>query len=159
MSVGYIDRWGRAHLVEDKSVVRAREGVFAVLVTDGHILLSWPRCAPEVPELPGGGIEEGETIEQALIRELDEETAVKCSALTPSKTRKEHVKFFANFDDEFWDYDQTYWLIEGEQAQDLYFEGQRKPTDALRSEWVTLASLSSQGLHAIHANFVKELIG
>ena len=53
---------------------RHRPGVYAVLVRDGHVLLTFQ--ADPVPEyqLPGGGIDAGEAPVAALHREVLEET-------------------------------------------------------------------------------------
>jgi 8-oxo-dGTP pyrophosphatase MutT (NUDIX family) len=61
-----------------------RWGVVAVIVRDGRLLIikrSQHVLAPGMYCFPGGGIEPGETHEQALIRELDEELGCKIRPL------------------------------------------------------------------------------
>ena len=57
-----------------------RERAAAVFITDGEILLvSRDRNANQYYVLPGGGIEPGESPEQAVIREMKEETGIDCT--------------------------------------------------------------------------------
>jgi len=39
-------------------------------------MLSAETCAPDVPELPGGGVEDGETLDEATQREWAEEVGI-----------------------------------------------------------------------------------
>ncbi|MEF8719282.1 MAG: NUDIX domain-containing protein [Candidatus Accumulibacter necessarius] len=54
-------------------------GVGAVIVNDERILLLLRKKAPEQGcwSIPGGGVEYGETIESAILREIDEELGIK----------------------------------------------------------------------------------
>lgn len=156
--LAYTDRWGKQHVPQQGAVIRPRAGAFAVIIAYGKILLSWPKYAPDLPELPGGGIEQGENTEQALIREIEEEAALSCTHLAPEKSFTQQAKFYADFEKEFWDYDQTYWRIEQSVAEQLYFEGERTPEDALKSGWVDVSALPSQNLHAIHKAALRELL-
>jgi len=48
-------------------------GVKAVIVKDGKVLLLKDNSRPDFWDVPGGRIDDNETLEQALLRELNEE--------------------------------------------------------------------------------------
>lgn len=64
--------------------IEKRDAVSIVLENDGAFLLLDIHREGQPPslEFPGGGIEIGESPEQAAARELEEETALRCDALT-----------------------------------------------------------------------------
>lgn len=154
----FTDRWGRDFPCDDQARRRPRKGAFAVAIYDGKILLSWPNYSPDRPELPGGGVEQGESIEQALIREIEEEAGVICTGLEADVAYTQQVNFYANFEEEFWEYDQTYWLLSEESARALYFDGKRKPEDALYAQWLSLNELEDTPIHAIHDMALRQLL-
>ena len=57
-------------------------GVYGVIVQDGHLLVIEKTRGPYTGlyDLPGGGVEAGETVEGALRRELDEEVGASLNA-------------------------------------------------------------------------------
>ena len=59
-------------------------GVGAVIVDDGKILLLLRRKPPEEGawSIPGGSVEFGETIEDAIVREVKEELGIECQIVT-----------------------------------------------------------------------------
>ena len=65
-----------------------RVGVYAVIIENGKILLTrqWDGYS-----LIGGGVEKGETIEEAIIREVKEETGL---AMMPDKIIHQATTFF-----------------------------------------------------------------
>lgn len=69
-------------MIENKNKI-TRHGAYCVLLKDAQILLTHKRSGPYkgLWDLPGGGIEFGETPEQAAKRELLEEVALEVNAL------------------------------------------------------------------------------
>jgi 8-oxo-dGTP pyrophosphatase MutT (NUDIX family) len=111
-SIIFYDRRGNVVNPDAQSIIKPRRGVFALVVAinDGAVMLAAERCAPDVPELPGGGIEHGETLDEAIEREWAEEVGIAFNVKGPFQ-RFQHVRgFYADDRNEFWIYDQTFRL-------------------------------------------------
>jgi 8-oxo-dGTP pyrophosphatase MutT (NUDIX family) len=108
----FYDRRGNVMTPQAGSIVKPRRGAFALVVAidDQAIMLSAEACAPEVPELPGGGVESGESLDEAIRREWAEEVGIAFDVTGPFQ-QFQHVRgFYADHRDEFWIYDQTFRL-------------------------------------------------
>jgi 8-oxo-dGTP pyrophosphatase MutT (NUDIX family) len=152
----YFDAWGNIHSPGPGQEVSKRNGVFAALVVNNHILLTWPSHRKDcVPELPGGGIDDGEELREALIREVVEETTVRITDLDPVNEFRQQIGFYSDKNAEFWDYEQTYWLIEGDGLEALYSQEIYKPEDASVARWVSLEELGNMKIHAAHRAALK----
>src|SRR6266567_7113461 len=62
--------------LSDSTEARFRVGVFALIFDEGHVLLAHRRDI-DWWNLPGGGMEVGETIDEAVCREVREETGLE----------------------------------------------------------------------------------
>jgi len=114
-----------------------RPSVYGVLVENGKVLLSkqWDGY-----DFPGGGIDIDETVEEALIREFEEETGLKVRLVDPNKPIYCRTSFFApNLSNKgkFWNSIMLYYLVEkvgGEISIDDCDGDERKYIDL--PEWI-----------------------
>jgi 8-oxo-dGTP pyrophosphatase MutT (NUDIX family) len=146
----FYDRYGSVVTPEERSVVKPRRGVFALVlaIADDAIMLSAEACAVGVPELPGGGVEEGESLDEAIRREWSEEVGIPFSVEGPFR-QFQHVRgFYADDRREFWIYDQTFRLYH-------YLDRVEVGPKWLNSEggttgWEAVASLPTLSINRAH---------
>lgn len=153
----YTDREGNKHSKQADSKIRTRSGSFIICLYQNKILFVEETHAPNSPNLPGGGIDQGETAWQAVQREMLEETGLILPDVTPSKTHKKIAHYYADVDNEFWDYEQTYFLI-NEGIETLFFNGTKDAPENGIAEWINVNTLDHRNIHAIHLATIKEML-
>lgn len=150
MPFNFYDRLGKVVTPDAQSVIKPRRGVFALVVAvgDNAIMLSAEICAPHVPELPGGGIEGDETLDQAIEREWAEEVGIPFSVNGPLQQFQHMRGFYADDRNEFWIYDQTFRLYH-------FLDHAKIGAKWLNSEggtagWESIASLPNLSINRAH---------
>lgn len=73
-----VDIYGKTHKVP-VSELKWRPSVYGIVIHDGKILLS-PQFEDNRYDLPGGGVDLGEQLEAAVVREVKEETGLDVKA-------------------------------------------------------------------------------
>jgi 8-oxo-dGTP pyrophosphatase MutT (NUDIX family) len=148
--ISFYDRRGNEVIPTALSVIKPRRGVFALAVAlaDGAVMLSAESCAPDVPELPGGGIELGESLDGAIAREWSEEVGIPFQVTGPLR-RFQHVRgFYSDERDEFWIYDQTFRLYHFLDAAEVGKKW-RNPEGGIAG-WEAIGSLPKLSINRAH---------
>ncbi|MBI1327622.1 MAG: NUDIX domain-containing protein [Alphaproteobacteria bacterium] len=158
MSQQYFDRNGKLYTLSETSKRRPRSGAFGIARAHNKYLLLWSEEAPDTPEVPGGGIDEGEDVYEALVREFYEETGVQLPRkLIPATPFLDRVTpYYALCDHEFWDYHQRYFFINDAEA--IYFEGARTTPENGKAAWLALDEIAKETMHAAHKQALDILL-
>jgi 8-oxo-dGTP pyrophosphatase MutT (NUDIX family) len=146
----FYDRRGNVVTPVAQSIIKPRRGVFALVaaINDNSIMLSTEICAPDVPELPGGGIEDGESLDEAIKREWAEEVGIAFSVKGPLQRFQQVRGFYADHRNEFWIYDQTFRLYH---FLDHVKIGQRwLNSEGGTAGWESIASLPNMLINRAH---------
>ncbi len=157
----YTDRRGNTKTPNDKSVFGTRKGAFAILKNKDKILMARAEYAMDVNELPGGGIDEGENIEQALVRELQEETGFTIENQDKLDNFHQEIGFFAEFekpDGSFWKYDMNFYLIDASSLDYTHFNGIKLNPEGGEIEWIAIDNLKNIQLMATHKKAISSLL-
>lgn len=155
----FYDRRGAVIPPDAQSIIKPRRGVFALALSTKAqaIMLSAEGCAPDTPELPGGGIEEGETLDEAVRREWAEEVGIPFEVKGPFQ-QFQHVRgFYADHRKEFWIYDQTFQLFHFLGDVDLHKKW-LNPEGGVAG-WEAIASLPKLAINRAHWCAIPTLLG
>ena len=139
--ITYIDRHGKPHTPKPNDLVKDRSGVFAIIIHDKKLLVTAGHHAPNVPELPGGGIDPGEDTITALLREIYEETGQTVTNYSITCEYHQKVNYYADDLNEYWNYDRTYFQIDW--TPSTIWDSKIDTPDGGKSWWMNLDDVSS----------------
>lgn len=167
----FLDRYGNQHDSTIKPFpIKERLGVFGVFVAHGRILLNFPpwaelcrEMAQEMEwcaELPGGGVKDGETEIDGLIRELEEETGMQVdeSALSsPAKTEVFFMNLYAEDADTYYRYTQKFYYYDiSDLVQESKIDEIISSADGSTAFWQPLEDLDDLILRYGHSHIIYD---
>ncbi|MDD3887279.1 MAG: NUDIX domain-containing protein [Patescibacteria group bacterium] len=138
-----------------KNKIRNRVSVYAVIIDKNKILLTNSKNTKKL-FLPGGEIESHETIEQALKREVKEETGTKIK-----------IKAFLNFKEVFFYYDPrneayhnfSFFYLCEPLTKKLTEKHQVEFDESEKPEWKNLSELKKKDLQPPTYEVIKKYLG
>lgn len=156
-NVDYKDRMGTVRVPSPDSVFKHRCGAFLICIVQGRLLLSKPVDGEDTWELPGGGIDEGETAEEAVLRETYEETNVDFGAVAIEKQHSQRIYYYALDTAHFWNYDQDFFLLNDPSLNHHIFDGIIDAPDDCYAMWLDLKNLDQTPIRHDHNIVLQEL--
>jgi 8-oxo-dGTP diphosphatase len=155
--VEYKDRTGMVRTPSPDSVFKQRYGAFLICFVGGHMLLSRSEHSGGDWELPGGGIDEGESAEQAVLRETYEETNVEFGDVAIEKKHTQRIYYFALDSKQFWNYDQDYFVLSDPSLNHHIFDGIIKSPDNCDAKWIKISDLKDTNIRHDHNKALQKL--
>lgn len=146
----FYDRFGKPHQKPGNMEIKKRISVDAVIIKNGKILLVKEKDL-NLWEMPGGGIEKGETLEEALKREVHEETGYEVLSILEN-LGSEHQYFYAENKDVYYDSTVNFFKIEVGDYQDIKSIN-RKETQGV--EWFDLEKLDFNLIKPFHYDLIE----
>lgn len=118
----------------------------AVLVKDNDVLLIHRRNSKEYYVFPGGGVEEGESVEQAVLRELKEETSITAEIVK--------LLLHINYDDDTENYVYLCGYVSGEPKLDDNAPEKQKMLEGVEYYdplWVKISDIKNMLVYPLEA--------
>lgn len=153
----FSDRYGKKFNFHDNpGIEENRIGIFAAIMADKHILLVSSPWAPDIAELPGGGTDPHETVEEALQREIEEETGIVLPAdISAFSAARNYMNSYAESTNTYIRYNQIFYFFNAD-AHITPHQERVEAEDGSISFWHPVDRLHELQIRAGHEDMVDK---
>ena len=153
MQTEFTDQIGQEVIKPEHITPKLRRSCYGLILRkDGKILVVKDRWKPNIWSLPGGGVEDKESIEEGLRREIQEETGVSIQS-TSKILHQQQQNFYARDIDTFFDSRISIHLIE-----DFIEKGEKTDNQEIKeARWVKASELHEGNVHKNHYPAIRVL--
>ncbi|MGM0422390.1 MAG: NUDIX hydrolase [Pseudomonadota bacterium] len=156
-NVDYVNRQGEPVDAPEDAVFKHRVGAFVICMAKDRILMLKPKDGQGLWELPGGGLDDGESPKQAVLRETYEETGFDLSNCDLKRIHEQQVYQHVAEQDCFWNYDQIYFLMTGDDLENCAFSGPRETPEQGQMAWISKEELQNLPMKNTTAKAMHDL--
>lgn len=139
------DRLGFWHNKPDHKSIIKRTSAYGIIINENKVLLIKPTWS-NLWELPGGGIDPGETTKQGLLREFIEETSHKITNHNNKPIIIINNNFYAEDLDKFFDSEMRFFIINQIEKTNYPIN----PKEIKELKWVDLEQVKPNNMHIDH---------
>jgi 8-oxo-dGTP diphosphatase len=147
--MNFIDRKGRVREKLENREVKNRISVYGLLIKEGKILMVNP-IWNDFWELPGGGKNENETVEECLRREFQEETNIEISQ-SKKVSQTISVKFYADDIDEYFNSKLLFFDITKTENTNIKILDKK---EIKKLEWKNISELNKKNTNNNHLEII-----
>lgn len=152
MKISCVDIYGKTYEFEENEYIE-RKSVYGVLVENGNVLLVQDKWIQKWG-LPGGGFEENETPQEALVREFIEETGLTIDNSMQELVKKE-AYFLAPGRKEPWHTKRTIYRVS---AKDGKIQKNIHAFDIIHAKYFPLQDISNMGDVIRENDFIQGIL-
>lgn len=150
----YRDRKGTYRTKPEDTIPQKRKSVYGVFIEDQKILLVTPTWA-DYWELPGGGVEIGESLVEALTREFLEETGFEIVQFDQEPIHVEKTKFYSDDQDVFFDSELIIFMIH---ELGKHYKNHMNTSEIRDATMVAISDLNRNTMHEIQFEILEAIL-
>lgn len=148
----YFDRSGKPIVKPEEVAPRPRRSCYCLVSNEDKVLAVRTSCNPRLWSLPGGGVEDDETIAQGVEREVFEETGVRIK-FNDRLIHSQQMNFYADDVGIFFDSRISVFHTCDFNAESL---GSRDSYEIIDVKWVPVSEFNSKNTLGHHIRAIEE---
>lgn len=137
----YVNRQGQVVTPGPDDAFYDRRGAFVLCRADDRILSVKPVHGEGLWELPGGGVDEGESAVEAALREAYEETGVELFSGHLKHTHQQKAFLYVP-EQGFWNYEMDFFMTEDPALVPYLFDGIKPSPEEGEMLWVSVTEIA-----------------